>query len=488
MFMKVYSSNPHGVILSAVTKLARFIEPTYGAAGRGILIDKGFIQDVFDDGYAAVEEFELEDELENAVIKYVKEATRKTNKRAGDGTTTSVILMSAIIDVALTEWQDALVKPDLNEIAKEIEAASKKVVASITKQAKKIKTVAELERIAQNSYANPEVAEMIADLVHAVGKDGEVAIENSETMETTSEVVKGMTLDRGYISQYMAGKDSDTVTLTNPTIIITDEEIQTLDPIFPVIEEKLKQGNKDFLIIAQDVTGLALQALVVNKLKGNINAVAIKAPGYGDMRYELLEDIATLTGATFMTDKKGRPIASITLEDVGTAKKIDVNKDETLILEGAGKDDALKARVDIIRPLTEKGSEFDKDKAKTRIAKLTGGIGVIKVGANTETEQRAKKMKIEDAVHSTKLAFKDGVIPGVAVTYASAKSGSKILDAALQAPYGVLVKNGKKAISEDIQDAAGVAIASLESAVSLAVALLTTGGISAPKTEKKDDN
>lgn len=485
--MKVYTSQPHGVILSAVTKLVEFIKPTYGPAGKGILINKGFQQELVDDGFAAVEEFELEDELENSVIGFVKEATRKTNKRAGDGTTTSLIVMSSITSHVLTAYEESMLKPNLIDIAEEIKRAGEIAVASIYKQAKKIKTVAELEKIALNSYNNPIIAGIIARLVHEVGKDGEIAIENSDTMVTESEVVKGMSIDRGYISQYMASPETGKASLTNPTIIITDELITTLDTIFPVIEAKLKEGQKDFLIIAEDIQGGALTSLVVNNMKGNIRAVGIKAPGFGDQRYELLEDIAILTGATFLTAKKGRALSTITVDDIGKAKKVEVTKDETIILSGNGKEADIEARVAAIRPLTEKGSEFDKDKYKQRIAKLTGGIGVIKVGAPTDTELKSVRMKVDDAVHSTRLAFKEGVIPGVALTFAAITTGNEYLDAALKAPGMVLVKNGENALSGSAQDAAGVAVASLESAISVATALITTGGIIARKTEKKDD-
>lgn len=485
--MKTYTDKPHPIILSAVSKLAAFVKPTYGAAGLGILIDSGYQQSVVDDGYAIIQQFELENELEDAVVKYVKEVSKKTNDRAGDGTTTSIIFLEALLNAALEgDELDFSTRKDFTLIADELQKALAKAVKDIKKQAKPVKTIAELHAIAQNAYRNPVISKMVAELVHEIGSDGVITIEESDTMDTHTKVVTGLSFDRGYISQFMATQPGGVETIKNAAVIVTDETLVILDPIMPVIQSLLNQGKKEILIIAENVDGLALNTLVLNKLKNNANILAVRAPGYGDGRYDLLGDIAVAVGATFMTAKLGRGIGTLTEADLGHAKSITVSKDDCTIVEGAGKAADIKKRIEDIRPSAEKGAEFDKQKAKERMAKLSSGVGVISVGAPTESETRAIRMKVEDAVHATMLAHKEGMVDGGGVMYGKLKTGSDILDKALKAPRAVLMENGAHAVSDGVQDAAGVAIAALESAVSIASTLITSGGIIAPSREDED--
>lgn len=485
--MKVHTNAPHPVIVSAIRQLVDYVAPTYGAAGRGILVDKGYEQQVLDDGYAVIEEFELANELENAVIAYVKDASKKANKRAGDGTTTAILIMAAIVQLVLDESEHSLTTKNYPAIAKELRAGLVKAVEQIKKAAKPIKTLKELKSIALNSYNNPEMADVIAEMVSKVGIDGTLAIEQADTLETTTEIVTGLRFERGFVSPYLINNDSGTISLKNPHVIITDETFSKMEVLLPVLQPMLAAGKKDYLIIADDITGEALQALIVNKMRGNINIAAVKAPGYGDRRKELLEDIATVTGATVLSSKVGRGLATITPGDLGSAKSVVVSKDDTLIVDGAGKKGDIQKRADLIRPATETGSEFDRDFAKERLAALMGGVGVIRVGALTEVELKAKKSKIEDAINSTRLAAKDGVILGGGVMLGQIKSGSALLDAALKEPRRILEVNGIDAITPDVHDAAGVLIASIESGVSVAAELITSGGIIATKREKKDE-
>lgn len=483
--MKKYTIVPKPVILSALQKVHDLVKPSYGPAGKGVLLDRGFEQSIVDDGFAIIEEFELKDELEQAVVKYIRDVSRQTNKVAGDGTTTSFLLTYALVKEAFKAAENSLVSADDTATAAELQEAIGEALKQLQKAAKKIKTVEELERIALNSYKNPAIAKLIAEMVHKVGTEGVIAIENSDTMETTTDVVTGLTIDRGYISPYMAGKDGGPNELKQPTIIITDEPIVSIEPLKAILEGTLTQGKKDILIIADSVDGQALNTFVINRLNGNANIVCIKAPGYGDRRYDLLEDIAVVTGATFLTSKKGRPLSSINAADLGMAKTVTITQDDTTIIEGAGSKQALNARIAEIKPLTTKGAEFDKEHARRRIASLIGGVGVINVGAPTESEQKAIKMKVEDAVHATQLAFKDGVVAGGGEAFAKLETSSALLNTALHYPKQVLQENGKHSLSKGAEDAAGVAKAALENAVSVAVTLITCAGIVTDEREDK---
>lgn len=484
--MKVYTAVPHDKIVSATEKLFNYVRHTYGPAGLGVLIDRGRSQEILDDGFAAIEEFELEDELENAVIGYIKEASRKTNKRAGDGTTTSVLIMTSIVREAMKTKKESLTRTNMNILAHELRVASEGVVKQIRKDAKRINTKDDLERIALNSYNNPDMAKVVADMILAVGADGAIALEESETLETTTELVAGMKIDRGYTSPYMAGAEGQDFEAKNPLILLTDEKILGVDILIPILDPHLKAGRKDFLIVCEELGGEALATVLINKLKGMLNLVCVKCPGYGESKHQAMEDIAVLTGATYISETRGRSIKSVVSSDLGGAKRVVVSSSETLVVGGKGKKEDIEARAKTIRPLLDTGSTYDKQYAQERLASLTGGIGVIRVGAPTEGEMRSIKSKTEDAISATKLAFKEGVIAGGGVTLAGFKTSSDILNTALKEPRKVLEENGGDAISADAQDSAGVTIASLESAVSVAANLITTGAIITDKREEKE--
>lgn len=484
--MKKYTVIPHSTILSAINKLEDFVKVTYGPAGRGILIDNSITQDVIDDGFIAIEEFQLEDELENAVIGYVKEASRKTNGRAGDGTTTSFLIMCAILREAFADLEISLEKQDFQAKVDELRKGLDVAIKYIKKSSIKISTLPELEAIALNAYRNPEMAKVVAKIVKDVGIDGIVTLEDSETMETTSSVVMGMSFDRGYVSQYMALNTNGDIQLKNIPILVTDEVINDMAVLTPIIQQLIEKGQRELLIIAETVEGTALNNITLNKIKGAFNCVVVKSPGYGEQRIGVLEDIAISVGSTLLTKNMGRPLSSITMQDLGKSEKVLVTKDNTIIINGAGTKSAIKSRAEYLKSLIPGITAFEKSKVNDRIAKLSGGIGVIRVGAATDTEARTIHRKIEDAVHATQLAYKDGVVAGVGLLLDSIKTGSPLLDIAFKRPYQVLEDNGKKYLTKDAQDATGVVVASIESAVSVASNLIVCGGIITNKIEKDE--
>lgn len=481
--MKIQKQNPQELILSAVNDISSFIAPTYGPAGRGVLIDEETGEtSVLDDGYSIVEKFELEDEFRNAVIKLIKETSRKTNKRAGDGTTTSILLMAALVREILSD-QTGFVKPNYKIISESLKKGLSEAVIQLRASAKKIKTQKDLEAVAFNVFNDPEHAKLIAQVIHAVGTDGVVSIEDSDTFKTTTEVVSGFSIDRGYLSPYMAGESEETE-LKNPVVILTDETIASVEQIAPLMEQAIKEGRTNFLIVADDITGAALNILVMNKLRGLINVVGIKAPSMGDKRREILEDLAIFVGGTVITSRAGRTLASASLSDCGSAEKVIASKDKTILLDGSGDKKAIAERVATLRPFTEKGSDFDREGYKNRIASLSCGVGIVRVGAHTDSERSAVKAKVEDAVHATGHAFRGGVIEGGGIAFTKLETSSKELNAALQYPRTVLLDNGADALTENVHDAVDVVIAALESAVSMATLLITTSGISTTKKDK----
>ncbi len=484
--MKIYSTIPQPVILSAINKLEEFVKVTYGGAGRGILIDNGITQDVIDDGFLAIEEFELEDELENTVVSYLKEASRKTNSRAGDGTTTSLLIMCAIVREAFSEIGTSLTKIDFQAIVDDLRKGLESAIKQINKNSKKITTIEELEKIALNAYRDINSAKIVAKMVKEIGVDGIITIEESETLETTANVVMGMSFDRGYVSPYMALNTNGEVQLKRVPIIVTDEIINDITPILPIIQQYIEKGQRELLIIAETVEGPALNNIILNKVKGAFNCIVVKAPGLAEQKLEMLEDIAISTGATLFSSKLGKPLSSIILQDCGNAEKVNVFKDKTIIINGSGSKSAMKERAETLKKTMSGMTAFEKSKILSRIARLSGGIGVIKVGAPTDTEARTIKRKIEDSVHATQLAYKDGVITGIAILLNTIKTGSSLLDSAFKHPYKILEENGKKYITNNAQDSTGVAIASIESAVSVAGNLIVSGGIITNKKEKNE--
>lgn len=485
--MKVYSDEPGKVILSGLEKLFPLVAPTYGPNGRGTLIDKEYNQELVDDGFSIINEFELPDELENAVIKYVREASRKTNSRAGDGTTTSFLVLMAILREVYGPNTKYILESQRRGVTAGLRKAVKQVVDKIKAEARSIDTEEDLLAVAKNSFANEEIAKIVANAVYTVGKDGVVTVDSSESLETKSKIVNGMQIDRGYINPNMAVQTSDgVVELINPIIVVTDTFISGIKQITPVLELSVKDGDKrDILFICEDFVGDPLNVVIVNRLRGALNAVAIKSPGFGDNKDKNLQDIALVTGATFLSEKLGRPLTSVKAEDLGGARKVIITKDDTVIVDGKGDKTKIEAHIEALKLLKPEGG-FDKINHVQRIAKLSGGVAIVQVGAATETEVKAMKKKVENAVNATMLAFRSGVVKGGGLSLIDIETESEVLNAALKFPREQLEANGKEALSDSAIDPAGVLIAALESGVSVAIYLIDCGGIIAPKIEKPE--
>lgn len=486
--MKVITEKSRETVVSAIEKLFEMVAPTYGPNGKGVLIDRDWTQEIVDDGFTIINEFELPDELENAVIKFVRAASQKTNSRAGDGTTTAYLILVAILREVLGKNSPFIVESQLRGVTAELRLAVKEAVAKLKADALPVTTREDLFNVAKNSYANETVAGIIADATLSVGKDGNVTVEMSESMETKSKLVPGMAVDRGYISAFMAsGTEDGVLELVDPIIVVTDSYINALKQIQPTLELSIEGGQKrDVLFVCDDFVGDALNVLVVNKIRGALNAAAIKTPGFGDHKDEALQDIALMTGATVLSEKLGRPLASLKQADLGTAKKVIISKDQTIFVDGAGDKTKIDGHVSALKALEIDGTA-DKKSRDSRVARLTGGVAVIQVGAPTEAEAKTIQAKVEDAVNATKLAFKEGVVKGGGLSLSELETSSKVLNAALKFPREQLESNGKEQLNPDAIDPAGVLIAALESAVSVACSLIDTAGIIAPKIEKKDE-
>lgn len=467
--MKRYTTIPQQVILSAVTKLEDYIKCTYGKAGRGVLIDNGLYQSVVDDGFIALEEFELEDELENTVILFIKEATRNTNKKAGDATTTSVLILCAILKEVFSVFS---IDSDYYGISKELLEGLENATKQIYKVSKKITSLKELEEVALNAYNNKTLSKMVAEIIYKIGVDGVVSVDDSETSETTCDITIGMSIDRGFANTQMIPENSKTE-LQNPAVVILNEDVRDWTKLLPVIKLIGEAGYSSMLLIADSVTDSALAGMLTNGL------ISVKSPGLGEEKLEVLKDLATILGG------KVTELSTFNIGDTGTAKKVKVDIEETNFFQGKGSKLDIENRVKTIKSRMHTATQIEKKKLEERIAKLQGGVAIIKVGALTTTESIASKMKLDDTIHATKLALKEGRILGGGVTLSSIKSGSKILDKALKYPREILEENGKKYIDKDVYDSAGVMIVALQSAVSVAVDLIQSGGIITNKIEKK---
>lgn len=469
--MKIYTTIPQSAILSAVTKLESYIKCTYGKAGRGILIDNGLYQSVVDDGFLALEEFELEDELENTVILFIKEATRNTNKKAGDATTTSILILCALVKEALSN--NYSLNNDLYGIGQDLKKGLEIAVKQIRKLSKKVTTIEDLKQIALNAYNNPTLAEMVAEIVYKIGVDGVVSIEDSESMDTSYDITVGMTIDRGFSSQQMI-PDSGKVELINPAIIITDQDVRDWNELSPVINKVVAGGYKSMLLICESVTDSAFNGMITNGL------IAVKAPGFGNEKIEVLKDLAIVLGG------KVSKLSSFSIDDIGTAKRVVVQKEETNFVQGRGTEEQISERVKVIKENIKGSTPVEKARMEERVAKLLGGVAVIKVGALTNTELIATKMKLDDTIHTTQLALKEGKILGGGVSLMQVKSGCLLLDNALKYPREVLEENGKKYIDKDVYDSTGSVIVALESAISVASDLIVSGGIITTKIKKDE--
>jgi chaperonin GroEL len=419
----IFSEDARRRLQHGIDKLANAVGTTLGPKGRNVAIDKKFGAPlVTHDGVTVAKEIELEDPYENMGAQLLKEAATKTNDIAGDGTTTSTVLAHAIVTEGLKNLA-AGYNPML--LKRGIEAATDAVVESLRKQAHKVSTKQEIASVATNSAADAEIGGLIAEVMDKVGKDGVITVEESKSLQFETEYVEGMQFDRGYISAYLITDPSTMeAVIEEPYILIYDKKISVAADLLPVLETLVTTGKRDLVIFAEDVDGEALATLVLNKLRGMINVLAVKAPGFGDRRKAMLQDIAVLTGGVFNTEELGKKLENTTLSDLGRAGKVVSTKDNTTIVGGKGTAKAIKARIDEIKVEIDKStSDYDKEKLQERLAKLSGGVAVIRVGAATETELKEKKHRVEDALSAARAAVEEGIVPGGEISLLNAQAG-----------------------------------------------------------------
>ena len=518
----LFNEDARRALGKGVDALANAVKVTLGPKGRNVVLDKKFgAPTITNDGVTIARDIELEDPFENMGAQLVKEVATKTNDVAGDGTTTATILAQAMIQEGMRNVA-AGANPMI--LKRGIEKAVAKLVEEIKKRSIAVSDKASIAQVASISAGDEEVGGLIADAMEKVGKDGVITVEESKTMGTQLSVVEGMQFDRGYISPYMVtDPDKMEAVMSEPYILITDRKIASIQEMLPVLE-KVVQAGKELLIIAEDVEGEALATLVVNKLRGTFKAVAVKAPGFGDRRKAMLQDIATLTGATVITEDVGRKLDSVTMEDLGTARQVRVTKDETTIVEGHGNPQAIKDRVAQIKAqIAETTSDFDKEKLQERLAKMSGGVAVIEVGAATEVELKDKKYRLEDALNATRAAVEEGIVAGGGTTLidilpaldefnedGDVQTGINLVKRAIEAPLRQIAENaglegsvivakvkasedgvGFNALKEEyvdmvkagIVDPAKVTRTALQNAASIAALVLTTETLVADKPE-----
>ena len=508
-----------------VNQLADTVKVTMGPKGRNVVLDKKYGSPlVTNDGVTIAKEIELDDPFENMGAQLVKEVSTKTNDVAGDGTTTATLLAQAIIREGLKNLA-AGANPMV--MKKDISKATETAIAEIKKNSKKVKGTEDIARVGAVSSGDENIGKLIAEAMEKVGHDGVITVEESKTAETYSEVVEGMQFDRGYITPYMVtDTEKMEAVMDDALILITDKKISNIQEILPVLEQVIQSGKK-LVIIAEDVEGEALSTLIVNKLRGTLNVLCVKAPGFGDRRKEMLEDIAILTGGTVISSDLGMELKDTQLNMLGKARQVKSNKENTIIVDGGGTAKAVKDRVAQIRTLIENTtSEYDKEKAQERLAKLAGGVAIIRVGAATEAEMKEKKLRIEDALNATRAAVEEGIVAGGGTAYVNAvaaveklvktlegdaKTGAAIIAAALTEPMRQIAKNagidgsvvlekvktaGKTGygfdaynevytdmISAGIVDPTKVTRSALENAASVASLMLTTESLVADKPE-----
>ena len=450
-----YGAEARKALEAGVNQLADTVKVTLGPKGRNVVLDKSFGAPLItNDGVTIAKEIELEDPFENMGAQLVKEVATKTNDVAGDGTTTATVLAQAMINEGMKNLA-AGANPII--LRKGMKKATEEAVKAISKMSSKVNGKDQIAKVAAISAGDEEVGNMVADAMEKVSNDGVITIEESKTMMTELDLVEGMQFDRGYISAYMAtDMDKMEAELDNPYILITDKKITNIQDILPILEQIVQSGAK-LLIIAEDVEGEALTTLIVNKLRGTFNVVAVKAPGYGDRRKEMLKDIAILTGGQVISEELGLELKDTTMDMLGRAKSVKVQKENTVIVDGEGKKEDIQARVAQIRTqIEETTSDFDREKLQERLAKLAGGVAVIRVGAATETEMKEGKLRMEDALNATRAAVEEGIISGGGSAYIHAskevaklvatlegdeKTGANIILKALEAPLYTIAKN-----------------------------------------------
>jgi len=537
-----FNEDSRQAIKRGIDKVADAVKITLGPKGRNAILDKGYgAPTITNDGVTIAKEIELEDKFENIGAELIKEVASKTNDVAGDGTTTSTVLTQAIIREGL-KYVAMGVNPV--GIRHGIEVAGKEVIKELKANAKKIESKEEIAQVASISAEDKEIGGMIAEVMEKVGKDGVITVEESQTFGMSSDVVEGMQFDKGYISPYMiTDTDKMQAEFEDPYILITDKKISSLNEILPILEKVGKQGKKDIVIISEEVDGEALATLVINKIRGTFNSLAVKAPGFGDRRKEMLSDIAALTGGKVITEDLGIKLENATIDMLGQARKVISTKDNTTIVDGKGDKKEIDARISQIRKeVNASDSDFDKEKLQERLAKLTGGVAVLKVGAATESELTYKKHKVEDALAATKAAVEEGIVAGggtalvkagVAVNKkydngdivskskdaeAEFDAGFKVLLRALEEPLRQIVQNAGKEegpvvanlvrkselknngynavsgkmvddmIKEGIIDPVKVTRSAVENAISVSAMLLTTEVAVTDLPEKKDSH
>ncbi len=528
----IYNEKARAALKRGVDQLANVVKVTLGPKGRNVVIDKSYGSPaITKDGVTVAKEVELEDKFENIGAELVKEVASKTNDVAGDGTTTATILAQAMINEGLK-----LVSSGISpvEVRRSMEKKVGEIVVNLKKMSKKISTKEEIAQVASISANDNEIGGIIAEAMEAVGKDGVITVEEGQSFGVEKEVVEGMQFDKGYVSPYMiTNTESMKAEMDDPYILITDKKIASIQEILPMLEKMVQSGKKDLVIIADEIEGEALATFVVNKLRGTFNVLGIKAPGFGDRRKAMLEDIAILTGGKVISEEIGLKLDNTDLSDLGQARKVVSTKENTTIVEGKGDAKNIKARVEQIRRELEiSDSDYDKEKLQERLAKLAGGVAVIKVGAATETEMKEKKDRIEDALNATRAAVEEGVVPGGGLALALAGNsfqeltdkkddsvGEKIVDAAILEPIKQIAANAGKdgslilyniirehregrtnigynaandkfenMIEAGIIDPTKVVRSALENASSAAIMFLTTEAVITDLPEKKDEH
>jgi len=521
-----YDSEARSKLQKGINQLATAVKVTLGPKGRNVVIDKKFgSPTITKDGVTVAKEIELEDPMENMRAQMVKEVASKTSDVAGDGTTTATILAQSIYNEGL---KNVTAGANPTELKKGIEMAVDVIVAELKKMSREVSGKKEIAQVGAISANNDEtIGNLIADAMDKVGKDGVITVEEAKSIETSLDVVEGMQFDRGYVSPYfVTDAENMEAALDDPVILIHDKKISNMKDLLPVLE-KVAQMGKGLLIIAEDIEGEALATMVVNKLRGTLKIAAVKAPGFGDRRKAMLEDIAILTGGRVISEEAGFKLENTTTSDLGTAKRVVIDKDNTTLVEGGGKAEDIKGRVGQIRTQIENtSSDYDREKLQERLAKLAGGVAVLKIGAATEVEMKEKKARVEDALHATRAAVEEGIVPGGGVAYlrclksiekmkmddADNKIGVEIIKRAIEEPIRQIVFNagkegaviveavkkkdgayGYNAAKEQFEDLMEAGIidptkvsrTALENASSVAGLLLMTEGLVADKPEKE---
>ncbi len=530
----IFTTEAQQALKRGVDMLANAVATTLGPKGRNVALDKKYgAPTVTHDGVTVAKEIELKDPYENMGAQLLKEAATKTNDVAGDGTTTATVLAQSIVNEGL---KNVAAGANPMQIKHGLELATDAVVAAIKKMSTPVLDKHEIANVASISAADTEIGDLIAEVMDKVGKDGVVTVEESKGREFETEYVEGMQFDRGYISAYfVTNTEAMEAVIENPYVLIHDKRISAATDIVPLMEKLLQKGKRDLVVIAEDVDGEALATLVLNKLRGTFNLLAVKAPGFGDRRKAVLQDIATLTGGTLITEELGRKLETVTIEDLGQAAKIQSDKDNTTIIEGKGDVTAIKGRIAQIKvEIDNTTSDYDKEKLQERLAKLSGGVAIIRVGAATETELKEKKHRVEDALSATRAAVEEGIVPGGGVALVNAiaaladlksneadiQTGITIMRRALEEPmrriasnsgqdgaviidtvrrmakaqgnhnlgYNVLSGEFEDMVKSGIIDPAKVTRSAVENAASIAAMILTTDALITDVPEKNSPN